>query len=291
MNFVAIDVETANPDMSSICQIGVAKFVDGHLAEEWSTLIDPEDYFDEVNVSIHGIESRMVKGQPKLPQIADRLRTTVENTVTVCHTHFDRIALARACIKYQLNPISTSWLDSARVVRRTWKDLAWKGYGLANVCQKIGYDFKHHDALEDAKAAGYVLLAALRESQQDLEAWRRRVNQPIDPEQSSSGAAIQRDGNPEGDLYGEVIVFTGALELPRTEAANFAASVGCQVAPGVTKKTTILVVGDQDVARLAGHEKSSKHRKAEQLVADGHRLRIIRETDFKALVRSAKNEV
>ena len=291
MNFVAIDVETANPDMSSICQIGVAKFVDGHLAEEWSTLIDPEDYFDEVNVSIHGIESRMVKGQPKLPQIADRLRTTLENTVTVCHTHFDRIALARACIKYQLNPISTSWLDSARVVRRTWKDLAWKGYGLANVCERIGYDFKHHDALEDAKAAGYVLLAALRESQQDLEAWSRRVNQPIDPEQLSSGTAIQRDGNPEGDLYGEVVVFTGALELPRTEAANFAASVGCQVASGVTKKTTILVVGDQDVARLAGHEKSSKHRKAEQLVADGHRLRIIRETDFKALVRSAKNEV
>ena len=291
MNFVAIDVETANPDMSSICQIGMAKFVDGNLAEEWSTLVDPEDYFDEVNVSIHGIESRMVKGQPKLPQIADRLRTTLENTVAVCHTHFDRIALARAHIKYQLSPISTSWLDSARVVRRTWKDLAWKGYGLANVCERIGYDFKHHDALEDAKAAGYVLLAALRESQQDLEAWSRRVNQPIDPEQSSSGAAIQRDGNPEGDLYGEVVVFTGALELPRTEAANFAASLGCQVASGVTKKTTILVVGDQDVARLAGHEKSSKHRKAEQLVADGHRLRIIRETDFKALVRSAKNEV
>ena len=291
MNFVAIDVETANPDMSSICQIGLAKFVDGNLAEEWSTLVDPEDYFDEVNVSIHGIESRMVKGQPKLPQIADRLRTTLENTIAVCHTHFDRIALARAHIKYQLRPISTSWLDSARVVRRTWKDLAWKGYGLANVCERIGYDFKHHDALEDAKAAGYVLLAALRESQQDLEAWSRRVNQPINPEQSSSGAAIQRDGNPEGDLYGEVVVFTGALELPRTEAANFAASVGCQVASGVTRKTTILVVGDQDVARLAGHEKSSKHRKAEQLVADGHRLRIIRETDFKALVRSAKNEV
>ena len=291
MNFVAIDVETANPDMSSICQIGMAKFVDGNLAEEWSTFVDPEDYFDEVNVSIHGIESRMVKGQPKLPQIADRVRTTLENTVAVCHTHFDRIALARAHIKYHLSPISTSWLDSARVVRRTWKDLAWKGYGLANVCERIGYDFKHHDALEDAKAAGYVLLAALRESQQDLEAWSSRVNQPINPEQSSSGAAIQRDGNPEGDLYGEVVVFTGALELPRTEAANFAASVGCQVASGVTRKTTILVVGDQDVARLAGHEKSSKHRKAEQLVADGHRLRIIRETDFRALVRSAKNEV
>jgi len=145
--------------------------------------------------------------------------------VSVCHTHFDRIALGRACGKYNLNPISTTWLDSARVVRRTWKDVAWKGYGLANVCRRIGYEFQHHDALEDAKAAGFVLLAALRESQQDLDQWRRRVNQPIDPDSSSSGAAIQRNGNPEGDLYGEVIVFTGALELPRSEAADLAAPV------------------------------------------------------------------
>jgi len=291
MEFVAIDVETANPDMGSICQIGLAKFVDGHLAEEWSTLVDPEDYFDEVNISIHGIEPRMVKGQPKLPQIAERLRSTLENAVAVCHTHFDRVALGRAYGKYNLSPIATSWLDSARVVRRTWKDLAWKGYGLANVCDKIGYEFRHHDALEDAKAAGFVLLAALRESQQDIEQWRRRVNQPIDPASSSSGAAIQRDGNPEGDLYGEVLVFTGALDLPRHEAADLAASVGCRVAAGVTKNTTLLVVGDQDITKLAGHEKSSKHRKAEQLVAEGHRIRIIRESDFNTIVRTARNEV
>jgi DNA polymerase-3 subunit epsilon len=69
--------------------------------------------------------------------------------------------------------------------------------------------------------------------------------------------------------------------------ADLAASVGCQVAAGVTKKTTILVVGDQDISKLAGHEKSAKHRKAELLVAEGYPIRIIRETDFKALVQSA----
>ena len=290
MQFVAIDVETANADMGSICQIGLAKFVDGQLAEEWCTLVDPEDYFDGVNISIHGIEPRMVKGQPKLPQIADRLRSTLESTISVCHTHFDRIALGRAYSKYNLTPIATTWLDSARVVRRTWKDLAWKGYGLANVCSRLGYEFQHHDALEDAKAAGFVLLVALRESQLDLDQWRDRVNQPINPEHSSSGPAVKRDGNPEGDLYGEILVFTGTLELPRSEAADLAASVGCQVASGVTKKTTILVVGDLDVTKLAGHEKSSKHRKAEQMGAAGHRIRIIRESDFKSLIRTARNE-
>lgn len=293
MEFIAIDVETANPDMGSICQIGLVKFAGGEIVEEWSTLVDPEDYFDEVNISIHGIEPQMVEGQPKLPQIADHLRSILEKTVSVCHTHFDRIALGRAYGKYNLNPIVTSWLDSARVVRRTWADLAWRGYGLANVCEKIGYKFQHHDALEDARAAGFVLLAALHESQQDLDHWLNRVNQPINPKIGPSGTVIHRislDGNPEGDLYGEVLVFTGALELPRSEVANLAASVGCQVSPSVTTKTTILVVGDQDVAKLAGHEKSSKHRKAEQLVIGGHKIRIIRESDFKTLVRTARNE-
>lgn len=204
------------------------------------------------------------------------------------HAQFDRIALQRAFSRYQLQPITATWLDSARVVRRTWKDLAWSGYGLKNVCKKIGYQFKHHDALEDAKAAGYVLMAAFKESQLDMDEWLHRIVQPIDPLRASYGIAVNRDGNPEGDLYGEVLAFTGALEIPRAEAADLAAFAGCVVTPNVTKKTTILVVGDQDVTKLAGHEKSSKHRKAEELSLTGSPIRIIRESDFKELVRSAQ---
>lgn len=288
MRFVAVDVETANPDVGSICQIGMATFVDGQLTEEWSTLVDPEDYFDDVNISIHGVEPYMVRGQPTFPQIADRLRLVLESSVSVCHTKFDRISLSRAYEKYGLLQVSTTWLDSARVVRRTWEDLAWSGYGLASVCRKIGYEFEHHDALEDAKAAGYVLLAAFKESSQGLEQWLNRVNQPIDPEHSSSGSAIRREGNPEGDLYGETVAFTGALEVPRSRAADLAAAIGCKVSDGVTKKTTILIIGNQDAAKLAGHDKSSKHRKAEQLIADGHHIRIIRESDFMCLVNGSK---
>jgi DNA polymerase-3 subunit epsilon len=176
-------------------------------------------------------------------------------------------------------------LDSARVARRTWRDVAWQGYGLANLCNKIGYTFKHHDALEDAKASGYVLLAAINESNLDLEAWRKRITQPIDPNSSSSGIAIRREGNPEGELFGEEIVFTGTLEIPRNEAANLASRIGCKVADGVTKKTTLLVVGDQDIKRLAGKERSAKHQKAEMLIAKGQKIRILQESDFRELVQ------
>ena len=288
MDFVAIDVETANADMASICQIGVAKYNNGILVEEWSSLIDPEDYFDFINIDIHGISEEDVEGEPTFPEIFNQLGSLLNNAICVSHTHFDRVSISRALTKYGLPNFDTTWLDSARVARRTWEEFAWGGYGLANICNKIGYQFKHHDALEDAKASGHVLLAAIEKTGLDVNAWLKRIKQPIDPANVSSGAAIKRDGNPEGELYGEILVFTGALEIPRREAADLAASIGCTVAPGVTKKTTLLVVGDQDISKLAGKEKSSKHIKAEQLIRKGQSIRILKESDFKELVTHAE---
>lgn len=283
MNFVAIDVETANADMASICSIGVVKFENNEAASEWYTLINPRDYFDAMNVSIHGINEGMVAGAPTYPDIVGTLNQMLRDEVVVTHTHFDRVATHQASARWSVPEPICQWLDSARVARRAWRDCATSGYGLANVCRLIGYEFQHHNALEDAKAAGHVLLAAMAATGLDLDGWRRRVQQPIDPASSGSGAAIRRDGNPDGPLFGEVIAFTGALTIPRREAADLAAGAGCEVASGVTKATTLLVVGDVDVQRFAGHRKSSKHRKAEQLIAQGVPIRILRETDFREL--------
>ena len=284
MNFVALDVETANADMASICQIGIAKYAEDQLVEEWSSLINPEDYFDFINISIHGITEETVKDSPTFPEILSTLDRLLKNTICVSHTHFDRVSLGRAFEKYNLESIETVWLDSARVARRAWEDCAWSGYGLANICKKIGYNFKHHDALEDAKASGQVLLAAINKTGLDVDSWLRRVKQPIDLVNSSHGSAVNRDGNSEGELYGEILVFTGALEISRHVAADLAARSGCDVVSGVTKKTTILVVGDRDISRFAGKEKSTKHLKAEKFISKGQRIRIIKESDFKELV-------
>jgi DNA polymerase-3 subunit epsilon len=44
-------------------------------------------------------------------------------------------------------------------------------------------------------------------------------------------------------------------------------SIGAaRVTASVTRTTTLLIVGDQDIRQLAGHEKSNKHRKAEWLI-------------------------
>lgn len=286
MNFVAIDVETANADMASICQIGLVKFMNGVLAEEWKTYVDPQDYFDAINVSIHGIAESTVAGAPTFPELAGTLHSYLNNQLAVCHTHFDRVAIRQAFDESALPHPNCVWLDSARVARRTWSEFAWKGYGLGNICQFLGYSFVAHDALEDAKASAHVLMSAVQQTGVNVESWLRRVEQPIDPSKSCQPKMIHRDGNPDGALFGEVIVFTGALRMPRHEAADLAAKLGCSVACGVTKDTTLLVVGDQDIKRLSGHQKSSKHRKAENLISKGQEIRILQESDFKHLVDS-----
>ncbi|MDY0042078.1 MAG: exonuclease domain-containing protein [Desulforhabdus sp.] len=282
MDFVALDLETANPDVSSICQVGLVSFTDGLLQKEWKTYIDPEDFFDQINISIHGIDESKVEGAPTFPDVVDFLFNQMDGRIAVCHTHFDRVAIKQACEKYGMREPTCTWLDSACVARRTWEQFAYRGYGLSNVCAAIGYQFEHHDALEDAKAAAHIIFAAIEKTGIGLSEWLERVEQRIGFPYSSG--RIAQDGNPDGVLYGETIVFTGALKISRAVAAEMAAKAGCAVAEGVNKRTTILVVGDQDVKKLAGHEKSSKHRKAEKLITDGYQIRILRESDFRELV-------
>ncbi len=288
MNFVAIDVETANPDLSSICQIGVAKYTEGQLVEAWSELINPEDFFDPENIAIHGITEQAVQGHPTFPRVVDTLNAFLDGSIVVSHTSFDRVSMNQTYSKYKLPQFNAIWLDSARVARRTWDEFAWKGYGLSNVCNKIGYQFKHHDALEDAKASAQVLLAAIQTTGLCIQDWLERVTKPIDLERAKQARqSIKRDGNPQGDLYGEVVVFTGKLSLPRREAANWASCLGCDVAQEVTKKTTLLVVGDQDISKLNEKEKSRKYTKAQQLIKQGQEIRILKEIDFRKLSETA----
>jgi DNA polymerase-3 subunit epsilon len=96
MEFFAIDVETANADMSSICQIDIAKFKDNKLIDEWCSLIDPGDYFDPMNIVIHGITESDVEGAPKFEDVAEKLYGYLDNALTVCHTHFDKVPIAKA---------------------------------------------------------------------------------------------------------------------------------------------------------------------------------------------------
>lgn len=206
-SFVSLDVETANADVSSICQIGLVEFDGESIKARWETLVNPGTCFDPVNVSIHGIHQEAVISAPTLGTALAELIDRLRDRVVVAHSGFDRMAIFRACERIGVATPSCKWLDSATVARRTWPEVSKKGYGLANLAARLGIAFRHHDAAEDACAAGAVLVRAIQDSGKPLDWWLNAVNSRM---RSKSPTALpELTSNEEGSLFGEVVAFTG----------------------------------------------------------------------------------
>ncbi|MBQ0112375.1 MAG: hypothetical protein KBT03_04515 [Bacteroidales bacterium] len=271
--FIVVDVETANANLSSICQIGIAVFENGELIETWETLVNPEDYFDGFNVSIHGIDEQAVKDAPTISQLKDKIDSYFKGNLVCSYSFFDKNAFS-----HHLDLHDIRWLDITRVVRRVWDEFSKSGYGLSNICKKKKIKLtQHHNALSDAISAGLVLLEALSSTSLSIDEIEKIATaKPI--------KRISLEGAETGKWFGEVLVFTGELSVSRKQAAQIASEAGFEISAGVTKKTTFIVKGYQDSTKLNGKEISSKEQKALDLISKGHSITLLSESDFLSLV-------
>ena len=284
LTFNVIDVETANSDRASICQIGIVHVRDGQIVDQWQTLVNPEDRFSSRNIKIHKIDESAVRNSPLFPDVHDELCTRLSGTILISHTAFDRIAFERVMQKYGLDQLQVTWLDSAIIARRAWPEHYYqRGYGLKNLTKDFGISFNHHDALEDARAAAEIVLHACHATGIDISGWLSQIKSPIYSSPSGSRIPITREGNLEGPLFGETILFSGKLSIPRNQAADIAAKAGCNVVSDTRKKITILVLGTQNLSKVSGN-KTRKHKRVETLISRGKEIQILSETDFYKLI-------
>ncbi len=158
--FFALDVETANNDRGSICQIGVACVRPDNSVETWVTYVDPQ-VERWVFTYLHGISARTVQGAPTFSEVLPVLRDALNGATVYQHSGFDRSAVAAACGNCGLSVPEWDWRDSVHVARAAWPELRGNGgHGLASLKQHLGLMFEHHDAGEDARAAAEVVLRA-----------------------------------------------------------------------------------------------------------------------------------
>ncbi len=165
LNFVAVDVETANSNVSSICQVGIAVVRSAKITDVWTQLIDPGDFFDPYNTAVHSIDHNTVRGCPRFEEVCDKIAEYLGKTV-VSHTFFDRRAISKAFSECVRSLDYEIWIDSAQMARRAWPDkYSLRGYNLGNVARDLGIRFHHHDAGEDARAAAEIVLRAYADTQ------------------------------------------------------------------------------------------------------------------------------
>lgn len=161
--FIAVDVETANSDCATICQIGIACVGHDGALTTWSTLVDPGAPFDAFNTRLHGIGPEQVAGAPDFAEIAAALGPLMARHPLIQHSSFDKRAFRHAYQRMGASDPGWVWHDSVQIARRAWPEFRQNGgHGLAHLKERLGLIFDHHDAEEDARAAALVVLQAER---------------------------------------------------------------------------------------------------------------------------------
>ncbi len=162
MDYLVLDVETPNSKNDSICAIGVQLLTDNKVTQEWYTLVDPEDKFDDFNISIHHITPEMVSGAPKFDDVWARISPYCENRVFVAHNaQFDLTVLAKALQNRGIQMPVIRYLCTVDLGRRihfnfknTRGDLVLSGFS-----RHLGVELvEHHNALYDTRACCGIFL-------------------------------------------------------------------------------------------------------------------------------------
>jgi len=167
MDFVAIDVETANQNPSSICQVGIASFRVGRLESIWESLVNPEDEFRSFNIQLHGISPEHVRYSPCWRDLQPSLRHLLHGKIVASHTSFDRRAIEGASRRYKCLSIQPSyWIDTCSIARAVWPHFS--SHRLTSLARQFQIGYRAHDAAEDARCAGEILLRATNFSSQKL---------------------------------------------------------------------------------------------------------------------------
>lgn len=329
LDFVAVDVETANDNWGSVCQIGAVRYRDGQETASQSWLCTPPpglDHFAEINISIHGITAHDVEGAMPFATAAAELFDFIGSDVIVAHNvQFDSSALRSGLLAAGAEVPTVSLACSLALSRDASKQgvISVPNHKLPTVVSSLGGDsFAHHDATEDARAAGTIItglaqrfghtgsitdLFATREfnlgrlessailpvlrahtaptSGHDLGAGTDFRDSTRFAGTSKKSASSNRapwqavatpdtipdpspDADPQGALYGQHVTLTGDFEpYDKGMLWQGIAKRGGQVGKNVTKKTTLLIVGEWA-------KKTSKEKRAEELQEKGQDITI-----------------
>ncbi|WP_109488548.1 exonuclease domain-containing protein [Occallatibacter savannae] len=293
--FATVDLETTgfSAGMDEIIEIGALKCagLDGEVLE-FSTLVRPTNPIPPGITATTGITQEMVDGLGvSLLQAVEKLQAFLSDVPIIGYrVGFDLRFLKCASDQHDLS-FSNRYLDVLEMARDAYPHLP--SHKLEDVALMLNLSNENaHRALADCRRTLAVFRHVVTKLDGRRYAWSDPRDLPvIETGQPRSERYEQvlnhvgthypaRQGNADGHMHGERVVFTGDLSIPRSEAIERAIAAGCDVIPNVNRKVTIVVSGFRDPSLYNGKAKSGKLLKAEELVNEGYPLRILTEAEF-----------
>lgn len=163
LNFVAIDFETANKYANSACSLAVVTVENGHITKRGYSLIKPPFMqFDEECIAIHEILPKDVMDKPTFDKLWPAIyENHLKGKLVIAHNAKFDIGVLRATLDhYNIEWPELDYTCTVKISKRVWPDL--QNHKLNTLAAYLGYEFKHHYALDDAEICAQVAIAAAK---------------------------------------------------------------------------------------------------------------------------------
>ena len=160
-SFIAIDVETANGNRSSICSIGAVKVLDGLIVDRRYSLVRPEpDWYAYYCTQVHGLTGSDTWNAPSFGTVWKLWADWLGDHPLVAHNAvFDAGCIREACRVYGIEPPAVPFLCTLKAARQTIPKGMCASKSLDSLCHYFGIPLKnHHNALDDAEAAAKLAI-------------------------------------------------------------------------------------------------------------------------------------
>lgn len=162
MRYICFDVETPNIKNERMSAIGVSVVENGVIAEEFYSLVNPEERFDYFNISLTGITPEMAAGAPNFKELWPNLGPILKSGLLIAHNaQFDMSVLSKCLLAYGI-PFEdvTEYACTCRMSKKIIKDV--ENHRLDTICRRLGIDLSHHNAGSDARACAEILRYCLK---------------------------------------------------------------------------------------------------------------------------------
>lgn len=280
-DYCVLDTETTGLSAyyDDVIEIGLVRVRNNEIVDKYSQLIQPENEIPPFVTDLTGITNDMVAGMPSIADVKDEVLSFIGSDVIIGHnTSFDMGFLREGFGE----AVENEYMDTLQFCRKVYPEL--DHHRLSDMTEYLNISNNEHRALSDC-----ISTKELYDSIKDLmqeknlcidDLWKPRSSRHSGIDISSI-VPTEFEIDEDNFFYNRHVVFTGKLEkMLRKDAMQIIVNLGGILDNSVTKKTNYLILGDNDYNAILKGEKSSKHKKAEQLKLEGYDIEILDELTF-----------
>lgn len=296
-----IDFETANHSFTSACSIGITVIKGTEIVDRQYYLIQPpQNYYTDDSIAIHHITPDDTKDADTFPAVWQKIKHLFENTYLAAHNaSFDMGVLKATLNYYNIPQPHFEYVNTIAVSSYAIPQGANVRKSLDARCEYFNIPLdNHHNALADAEAAAQLILCNLAHSKFKSAATFLRSNSSylkdyddvkiqeetdfkrynrVNVNEIAASTAVNEEK--DADFNGKTFVITGEFKtMTREQALAVVVQRGGIIKNGVSAKVDILVNADDRI--------STKTKKAAELQAAGHHIKVVNEEQFMRMLES-----